>query len=417
MKKMSFIIISLFVLAGSAQSVSLSPETVNGMYHLTVPERGQKKVLVQYGQLGGKTVIAVAACKKCVPMIYSYLDEESKTLGESIFYSSAGLYLFYSKQGNFIVVQPDGVLGRKIWKNIRHANLYSKSQSTAQGVPIASLKKYAIDLSSKIMKVTVGTMAHASGTYHLAVPKNHLGKSISSYQIDFNNSGKKSIFVNPCDRCPKSTYNHLAEESAIAGVDIYINSSSHYIFDLKDGVLIYTFANASGLGKTLWKKSSRYNVYSNNKAYIRQIIQSKKKQEMIDKMMERFFSEIRAEKLRQIDEKQKTAVANRKLPKEIKINQDKKDLLRAAQYWADAWNWVESLKTAYVTQNDWSITRNKLTGVITGKLIRGLVTMTHPDGRCRYQILVFRKDFNGSRYMNLHVTGVGTIYDLKCNQI
>jgi len=111
-------------------------------------------------------------------------------------------------------------------------------------------------------------------------------------------------------------------------------------------------------------------------------------------------------------------VANRELPPQGLDNADQKtQALSAAKRWASAWAWKETLKDAYFTNNDWSITRNRLTGVITGKVIAGIVTMTHPDGRCRFQHVRFRQDYDGSGYMNLHMTGVGPVYDLKCSKI
>ena len=117
-------------------------------------------------------------------------------------------------------------------------------------------------------------------------------------------------------------------------------------------------------------------------------------------------------------EKNAKKVANRKLPKTGLVdNSQRKSALAAAKRWASAWNWKETIKDAYFTSADWTITRNRLTGVITGKVIRGYITMTHPDGRCRFQHVSFRQDFDGSKYMNFHMTGVGPIYDLKCGEI
>jgi len=409
-------ILSIFF--SQAIAGTLSPEEVKGTYHLTTTERGQSKVKMEMGQMGNKTVLAIAACDRCPPAVYTFQQEQSSTLQTPVFFNTMGLYVIKYDDDSWIVVQPDGELGRKVWTKIGHANLYSKSANKAKSMTRGQIETYAINLSKKIMNQEVGEMAHAGGTYHLAVPQKHMGKAQNTYQIEFITEPKKHINIKTCDKCGTDEYQHLPEESAIAGVDVYRHATSYYLFDLKDGVLIYTFANAGGLGKTEWGKSNHYNVYSNNQAYIRQILTSKQKQDTIDAMMAGYFKDIKQEFEHQAQEKHQQQVANRKLPAAgLQDAAQEKQALAASKRWASAWDWKESLKNAYFISNDWAITRNKLTGVITGKIIRGIVTMNHPDGRCRYQHVSYRQDYNGSDYSNFHMTGVGPIYDLKCSEI
>ena len=406
----------LFIWLPVTTAGELTREAVKGTYYLGTPERGKSQVEIDFGNMGGNVVLAVA-CKGCAPAVYRFLQEESTTIGVATFMTS-GLYVFRYDDDSFIVVQPDGLLGRKIWSKIGHANIYTKDPSKAKSVDRQQIEKFALDLSSKIMNQEVGKMSHAGGTYHLAMPVKHMGKAQSKYQITFETDGKKQINIKPCDRCGMDKYQHLPQESAIAGVDIYRLQTSNYLFDLKDGVLITTFANAGGLGKNLWGKHSHYNVLSNNQAYIRQILTSKEKQNTIDEMMTQYFSDIKTEFERIAEEKRQQKVANRKLPKQgLQDASQKQSALDASKRWASAWSWKETIKQAYFTSNDWSIKRNRLTGVITGKVIRGFVTMTHPDGRCRFQYVSYRQDYDGSSYMNFHMTGVGPIYDLKCEEI
>jgi len=414
---LALVLITFLMGINSVTAGQLTAESVKGIYHLGTPERGQSKVNIGFGNMGNKTVIAVAACKKCPPAVYTYQKEESKTLGTPVF-TTAGLYLFPYNDDSFVLVQPDGVLGRKIWTKIGHANIYSKNPGTAKSTSRAMIEEFAINLSSKIMNQEVGKMEHGAGTYHLAARQKFAGKSYTEVQLEFKTDGKKQINIKPCDRCGTTQYKLLPDESAIVGVDVYKNATSYYLFDLKDGVLLYTFANGGGLGKTLWGKNSSYNVYSNNKAYIRQILSSTDKQNTIDEMMTGYFKDIKTEFRRRADEKNQQKVANRKLPNEgLNNSTQKEQALASGKRWASAWNWKETLKNAYFISNDWSITRNRLTGIITGKVISGIVTMEHPDGRCRYQHMNFRQDYDGSQYTNLHTTGIGPVYDLKCSEI
>jgi hypothetical protein len=354
----------------NVHALELTEASVNGEYYLGVPERGKSKVLMQYGQLGNKTVIAVAACQSCPPAVYSFQQEPSKTLGTPVFMTS-GLYLIPLNENSFVLVQPDGLLGRKVWSKIGHANLYTRDQQAAANFDRASVEKFAIDLSHKIMNQEVGEMAHSGGEYFLAVPQKHGGKIQSSY----------------------------------------------YLFDLKDGVLVYTFANASGFGRTEWSKHSKYNVYSNNQAYIRKILQSKQMQNTLDSMMGEYFAKAKSYFEQKALAEKSAKDAARELPKEGLVYSDKQQLLDAASRWAQAWSWKESLIKTYLTQSDWSITRNRLTGIITGKVIGGVVIMKHPDGRCRYQMLNYRQDYDGSSYTNLQVSGIGPIYDFACDKL
>lgn len=415
---MKYIILMVLFSIGCNAAIAreLTEESVNGSYHLGTAERGKNQVLMQIGKLANKTVIAVAGCKQCPPAVYTLQQEPSKTLGIAIFMTS-GLYLIPYGEDSFILVQPDAVLGRKVWTKIAHANIYSKSKDTASNTKRADIERFAIDLSNKIMNQEVGEMVHSAGQYFLAMPQKHAGKSQSSYEINFMTSGKKSIVIKPCEGCSESEYQHLPEESGVIGVDVYRNASSYYLFDLKDGVLIYTFANASGFGKTLWTKHSQYNVYSNNQAYIRQILTSKDKQNTIDGLMNRYFKEVKDYFELKAKQERQQRDANRELPNKGLEYTPQADLLTASQAWASAWDWKETIVDSYLTQSDWFITRNPLSGIITGKVIGGVAVMRHPDGRCRFQTVSFRKDFDGTDYMNLHVTGIGPIYDFSCDKL
>lgn len=413
----NFWLLFLLTLAPTLAAGELTREAIKGTYYLGTPERGNTQLELDFGNLGNKVVLA-AGCKGCPTATYTFLKEESTTLGVATFFNTMGLYVFQYDDKSWVIVQPDGPLGRKVWTKIGHANIYSKDVNKAKTVTRADIKNFAIDLSNKIMNQEVGTMSHEGGIYHLAVPVKHMGRAQSTYNISFNKETKKFISVKPCDKCSTDKYEHLPEESNIAGVDIYRHATSYYIFDLQDGVLITTFANASGLGKTLWGKGNNYNVLSNNKAYVRQILASKQKQDTIDKMMAEYFSMIKTEFEKRAEEERLAKVATRDLPAQgMQDSGQQKQALDASKRWASAWNWNETINAAYFTSSDWSITRNRLTGVITGKVARGFITMKHPDGRCRFQYVSYRQDYDGASYMNFHMTGVGPIYDLKCEKI
>lgn len=402
-----------------AQMVGINLERDKGVYELGTPERGKTKQFVEFGQMGNKQVMAAAACQQgCPAAVYGYQKELSATLKRAVFFNRMGLYVIRYDADSFIVVQPDAELGRKVWKNILHANIYSKNANTAKSVKRDEIVAFAKKLSNDIMNQETGEMAHGAGTYYLAVPQKHSGTPSSEYQIRFENGGHKSLVVKPCEKCSEDRYDILPEATAAAGVDVYQHSGSYYVFDIGDGVLVYTFANARGLGKRLWTKHSTYNVWSNNRAYIRQLLNSPAKQQAIDKAMATYFADVKQARDARLEAEQAAKTANRELPAEgMKNSTQQKQAFVAAKDWAKSWNWKETLKSAYFVSRDWKPAHNALTGLVVARNITGVVTMTHPDGRCRFQYMTFRQDYDGRDFVNLHATGVGPIYDIPCDKL
>jgi len=400
-------------------AATVVPEQDKGLYYLATPERGKTEMHIGFGNNNGISIMGITACKQGCPVaVYQYQQEPSETLGVPVFFNSSGLYVIRYDAESFIVVQPDGLLGRKVWSRTGHINLYSKNKTTVTGTSREQLVGYAMDLSKRIMNQEVGSMAHAAGTYFLAVPSKFAGKPTSEYQITFIPEGEKRLSVEPCPGCGPVVYKLLPDESAILGVDVYRYASSDYLFDIGDGVLIYTFANAGGLGKDLWGKNSHYNVISNNRAYVRQVLSKKDKQDAIDQLMSKYFAKVKTA----FEERAKAAAAARTAKRELPAPgmQDSKlrpELLKAAKRWASNWQWKETLNDAYWTSADWTITRHPLTGIITGRNSYGIVTMKHPDGRCRFQMMGFRQQHDGSAFVNLHTSGVGPVYDIGCEKL
>ena len=274
------------------QAAKITPESVKGIYHLGTPERGQKQVEIAYGDMKGKTVIAVAPCERCPPAMYSYLKKESRILNIPVF-TTSGLYLFQYDNDSFVVVQPDSALGSKTWSKIDHANIYSKNIATAKSVSRHQIESFVISLSKKVIGQDIGKMQHATGIYYLAMPVVHIGNAESQYNIELVTSGEKEVNIVPCSKCAVHRYQYLPKESAIADIEIYRYASGDYLFDIEDGVLVHVFANAEGLGKIEWDENSQYNVFSNNRAYIRHMVESAEKQTSIYKVIKGCFSAIK----------------------------------------------------------------------------------------------------------------------------
>lgn len=289
----SFLFVTTMSHATMSHANKLTPESVMGTYHLGIPERGQQQVDITYGDMKGKTVIAVAPCVRCPPAIYSYLKKESNILNIPVF-TTNGLYLIQYNNDSFVVVQPDSILGEKAWSIISHLNIYSKNETTASTLSRTKIEQFAIKISHKVLGEDLGEMQHKTGIYNLARPIVHIGNAESQYNIEWINGDNKEINITPCSKCSIHQYQHLTKESAITGVGVYHDRSGYYLFDIEPGILVHAFSNASGLGNSEWGEKSHFNVFSNNPAYIRFLLTSVDKQALIHKQLKGYFSAVKA---------------------------------------------------------------------------------------------------------------------------
>lgn len=129
----------------------ITTEANNGTYHLLEEERGMgnkktKTKIFQYGALGETKVLAVAACGRCSPALYKYLEEESKTLGRSIFYNKIGLYFIAYDVNSFVIIMPTNKKDKN-WSDFTFSNFYSKDKSKVEGMTKQKIKDFIIKIS------------------------------------------------------------------------------------------------------------------------------------------------------------------------------------------------------------------------------------------------------------------------------
>ena len=417
MKKWMLFVLGIFW-GGSVNAVEPLSKAMEGQYFLSAPERGKTQKIVGIANYQGKPILATSNCDKGCPIaIYKFLPKPSEEIGKPV-YSASGIYVISYDKNSLALVMPNAELGEKPWTDFRYANLYSKDAATAKGVSSEDVKNFAKDLSAKLFSRSVGQMAHADGSYFLAVPQDHLGKRQQTYQLTFKASGQKQIKVKQCPRCSPVNYQLLPKESAIIGVDVYQQGRSHYLFDLQDGVLVHARTDSNALGNNAWGKNDHYNVFASNKQYIRQLRAQSSKQDALDQALTDYFAQVKAVVSKEKAAQRQQDVAERRLPKTGLTDAAlQAKALTASKRWANAYNWEESIDQAFFTSSDWRIKRHPLTGVITGRTLAGYVTMQHPDGRCRYQHTTYRQDYDGSSYTQMIMTGVGPVYDLACDNM
>ncbi|NMH88528.1 hypothetical protein [Flavivirga algicola] len=129
----------------------LPDQSINGTYHLLFAEQGSetKTKLFQFGENNGVKLLAIAACEKCIPAIYTYQPEASKKLGVRVFLNNLGLYVIGYDEESFIIVLVKNKLGNGVWNDFSFSNFYSKNKGLVKSMTKEKIKAYAISLSKK----------------------------------------------------------------------------------------------------------------------------------------------------------------------------------------------------------------------------------------------------------------------------
>lgn len=407
--KYSFFLCSLFTIL-SAHAFELTPEAVNGVYQLAIPERsaaGQtQKLQVEFGEMNGQKMLATRACPRCPGAGFKLLDEATKELGRPVFFNSMGIYIIAYDENTFVSVMADGELGKKVWSTIAYANVYSK-----QGTPTISLdagKAFALQESERLMTgegVAKFEVAGGSGTYYAAVRQTVGSKQYD--QIDVTLEDKKQIVLEGmnCRSCTSSTYVYQAELSLAIGKPVYeMGHMGRFLIEQDKGVI---WVASGPLGKQLWQEHSSYNVLGQDKTAMRKISLDKAAQDRVDKTLQAYASKAKAAVEARYAKEALQRTANNVLPPkgmdDAGLNQS---ALIAAQDWANSYSWKEQLQYVYITSRDWSILRHKVTGIQTGRRIQGVITMKRDDGLCSYQQAVFEQAYNGTGYQTTVMSGV-----------
>ena len=129
-------------------------KSFNGKYYTLEAEKGvdNKPSKIKYVELGennGKKMLAVAACEKCMPAIFSYKPDESKIYKRSIFFNYFGLYAIAYDEESFIIIQVSNKLGAGVWSKFAFSNFYSKSKTKVDAMTKQKLEDFARKLSEK----------------------------------------------------------------------------------------------------------------------------------------------------------------------------------------------------------------------------------------------------------------------------
>ncbi len=405
---------SLLILILSApftvQALELSPENVNGIYQLAIPERSAggptQKLQVEYGEMNGQKMMATQACPRCPAAGYKLQDDASNELGRPVFFNAMGIYLIAYDENTFVSVMADAPLGKEAWSKIVYANVYSK-----QGTPTISLeqgKEFVLAESKRLMTgegIAAFEVSGGSGTYYAAVRQTVGSKQYD--QIDVKIEPEKQIVLEGmnCRSCTNSTYIYVDELSQAIGKPVYeMGHMGRFLIEQDTGLL--WVANVS-FGKQLWEKNNNYNALGQDKTAMRQISQDQAAQNKMESQIKSYAEKAKAAVDARYAQQDLQRTANNELPDKGMQDSDlEQSALIAAQDWAKSYQWKEQLQYVYITSRDWSILRHKITGIQTGRRIQGIITMKRDDGLCSYQQAIFEQAFNGTDYQTTIMTGV-----------
>lgn len=417
------LIFTCSLIAGySTQAFELTQESVNGIYDLATPERsaaGQtKKLQIEYGELNGQKILVSKACPQCPAAGYKMLNDETNELNRPVFFNSMGIYIVAYDENTFVSVMADAQLGKKAWSKITYANIYSK-----QGTPTISLdsgKQFVLAESKRLMTgegIAKFEVSGGNGRYFAAVRQAVGSKKYD--QLDVILEDKKQITLEGinCRNCSSSTYIYESELSDAIGKPVYEMGNMGRFLIVQDKGVIWV-ASVS-LGKELWQEHSGYNVLGQDKTAMRQISQDKTLQQTVENTLKDYATKAKeAIDTRYAREDLERTASNTLPVKGLDDTDLNNSALIAAKAWASRYGWKEQLQYVYIASRDWSILRNKLTGIQTGRRIQGVITMKRDDGLCSYQQAIFEQAYNGTDYQTTVMTGVVPGQNkLECSKI
>jgi hypothetical protein len=81
-----------------------------------------------------------------------------------------------------------------------------------------------------------------------------------------------------------------------------------------------------------------------------------------------------------------------------------------------AGKWAQEVVYVYVTGTDWYTIRNSSTGLITGRSIRAVAVLKTTSGKCQWEEVSIKQDYNGAEYGKSQSYGNSSvIVPVDCN--
>ena len=383
----------------------------NQTVHLLEPSRdGKRQQFLEIGENNGVKLLAMASCKQCMPAVYTHNPEASKASGKTI-YGTSGIYVIPYDENSYISVAPKTpavAIGEGIWETFLYANFFSVDKAKVASMTKNKVEAWAINFSKQIMTGGIGAQPvnAESNLYYPAAKELHNGESFNSVTIDIT-KGKELSLNFPNGHGER--YNYMADFSTVLGVDVYSvggNRREYMLVESPLSIIWVQYSSGNDLGTSEWGTYETYNYFHKDQKVIRNLLISKETQDSIDAKLAIWSSKAKEYTKKTYAAKVAKEIKNKRLPSKGLSNSElEKQATIAAKWWANQYNWEETIAKAYFNGNDWSIYRNSL-GVQLGRRISGVIVMQRKDGRCSFQLATFAQQYNGSAYQKVFTEGI-----------
>lgn len=143
--------ITLLLLLLGASLLAISQETntpsiVDGAYVSFKPEKSPNgpstNKVIQLANHNGTTMLAIAACEKCFPAMYTYQADLSNQFGKTVFSNSFGIYVMQYNQNSLVIVAPS----LKFDENFSFLNFYTTNKAELGKINKAKVEAFALPL-------------------------------------------------------------------------------------------------------------------------------------------------------------------------------------------------------------------------------------------------------------------------------
>lgn len=138
-------IITFFVMQFSLSQNVKPTSDINGTYHLLEAERGVKTKFFEFGEHNGVQLLAIAACQKCIPGVYTYQKEDSESIDRLVFFNKAGLHIINYDDESFVMIMlnPNA---EGDWTDFYFSNFYSKNKAKVAAMSKEKIKNFIVSL-------------------------------------------------------------------------------------------------------------------------------------------------------------------------------------------------------------------------------------------------------------------------------
>lgn len=147
--KLKALLLLLFftVLSSKAQDYFPDKEKFNGTYYSLKPMKLRSggvatEMICQVGKMGNIQVLAIAACEKCMPGVYTFKPSSSKEIKRAMFYNKYGAMAIEYDENSFVVAY--------VTADKPRVDFYSKSKSKVAAMTEEKALEFVMKFSDQL---------------------------------------------------------------------------------------------------------------------------------------------------------------------------------------------------------------------------------------------------------------------------